>query len=160
LGKSNSDFNEGAPDRAPEADPRQTGFKGGGMSIIRWNDDLNLGVAEIDAQHRQLVNAINELHVAVEYSRSQEVILPLIERLLEYSRAHFQAEEQLLSDIGFPGIAGHKQEHQHFITKIHNLSHQFSYNRDFLAVHVKDFLLAWFYNHIQTKDMEYKAQLD
>ena len=126
------------------------------MSIIKWDETLTLGIKKIDDQHKQLIHTINELHLAVQYGRPGDVIMSVITRLKEYADSHFLAEEQLFEDLDYPGMSDHKQEHLNFIAKIQDLSRQFSYNRDFLAIHVKDLLLTWFYHHIRTKDMEYK----
>jgi len=126
------------------------------MSIIKWSEELSIGVASIDEQHKQLIHSINELHLAVEYGRSGDAILPLMARLSDYANAHFRAEELLFTGIGYQGVAEHKQEHADFIARLQDLHKQFEYNKGYLAIHVKDFLLAWFYNHIRTKDMEYK----
>ena len=129
------------------------------MSIIKWDENLDIGVERIDAQHRQLINTINELHLAVQYGTAGDAIMPLIARLYDYAQAHFLSEELLFADLGYQGSAEHKQEHLNFITQIEGLSKQFSYNKDFLALHVKDLLLSWFYHHIRTKDMEYRELL-
>jgi len=126
------------------------------MSIIKWSDELIIGVANIDEQHKRLINSINELHLAVEYGRSGDVILALMARLFDYADSHFRAEELLFSGLEYQGIAEHIQEHADFIARLKDLNKQFEYNKNYLAIHVKDFLLAWFYNHIRTKDMEYK----
>jgi hemerythrin len=126
------------------------------MSIIKWDENLNIGVERIDAQHRQLINTINELHLAVQYGTAGELIMQLIARLYDYANAHFLSEELLFADLGYQGSAEHKKEHSYFIAQIEGLSKQFSYNKDCLALHIKDFLLSWFYHHIRTRDTEYK----
>jgi len=129
------------------------------MSIIKWDENLNIGVERIDTQHRQLINTINELHLAVQYGTAGDAIVPLIARLRDYAKAHFLSEELLFADLGYPGSVEHIQEHSNFIAQIEGLARQFSYNKDFMAVHIKDMLLTWFYHHIRTKDMEYKELL-
>jgi hemerythrin len=126
------------------------------MSIIKWDESLNLGVERIDSQHKQLINTINELHLAVQYGTAGSTIVPLIARLKDYAKAHFLSEELLFADLGYQGLAEHKQEHVTFLAQIEGLAAQFSYNKDFMAVHIKDMLLTWFYHHIRTRDMEYK----
>jgi hemerythrin len=129
---------------------------GAQMPMIKWDANLDIGVDYIDDQHKQLVHAINELSVAVKYGMSKEVIEPITARLFEYASVHFLAEEQLLTDLEYAGIDEHKKQHQDFITAIRGLNKQFSYNKDFLAIHIQGFLLEWFYEHIRTKDMEYR----
>jgi hemerythrin len=126
------------------------------MSIIKWDENLNIGVERIDTQHRQLINTINELHLAVQYGTAGNTIESLIARLYDYANAHFLSEELLFADLGYQGSAEHKKEHADFMSQIEGLRKQFSYNKDFLAVHIKDLLLSWFYHHIRTRDMEYK----
>ena len=126
------------------------------MTIIKWDESLTLGIQEIDDQHKRLINMINELHLALEYGKSSDVILPVIERLKEYADRHFLDEERLFVDLDYPGVSDHKQEHVNFIAKIQDLNKQFSYNREFLAINIRDLLLTWFFHHIRTKDLEYK----
>jgi len=35
------------------------------MALFDWNDQLSVGVAEIDKQHQELVKLINDLHEAM-----------------------------------------------------------------------------------------------
>ena len=126
------------------------------MSIIKWNDELNIGVKLIDDQHKQLIHLINELHVAVQYGKPGEAIMPIIARLHDYANSHFAEEERLFAELEYGGVAEHRQEHLDFLARIGALSKQFSYSKDFLAIHIKDLLLNWFCNHIRSKDMEYR----
>ena len=130
------------------------------MPSIKWDEDLNIGAKSVDDQHKQLIHTINQLHLAVGYGKPGEVIMPLIDRLFEYADAHFHDEELIFGALGYSGALEHKKEHLNFITTLKELKRQFGYSRDFLAIHVKDLLLDWFYNHIRTKDMEYKELLD
>lgn len=129
------------------------------MSIIKWSEDLSIGIDSIDEQHRQLINIINELHLAVEYGAGNDAIYPLIHKLHEYARTHFDQEEQLLERHGFPGTLDHAREHEVFIGKLDELILRYSSHSEQLTVHVRDFLLTWFFHHIRTKDVEYKRFL-
>ena len=130
------------------------------MSIIKWSEELCIGIDGIDEQHRQLINLINELHLAVEYPMGNAAILPLIHKLHAYAGTHFEAEEQILRRHAFPGQAGHTGEHEEFIAKLDDLILRYQSSSDLLTVHIRDFLLSWFFNHIKNSDMAYKLFLE
>lgn len=130
------------------------------MSIIKWSEELCIGIESIDEQHRQLINIINELHLAVEYPGPDTPIYPLIHKLHEYARTHFDQEEQLLERHDFPGRADHASEHEAFIGRLDELMLRYRSNSGELTVHVRDFLLTWFLNHVKNNDMKYKLFLE
>jgi hemerythrin len=35
------------------------------MPLVSWSDELSVGIEEIDEQHRQFINIMNELHSAI-----------------------------------------------------------------------------------------------
>lgn len=126
------------------------------MSIIKWSQDLCVGIESIDEQHRQLCAIINELHLAVEYHAGDAVIYPLIHKLHDYARTHFADEEHLLEEHGYQGTLGHFQEHKEFIAKLDELILRYRSNTDLLTVHVRDFLLSWFFNHLKIHGVEHR----
>ena len=129
------------------------------MSIIKWNADLSIGIEDIDDQHRQLINIINELHLAVEYHKGNETIVPILQKLRKYTDAHFEQEEDLLDKLNFPGKAEHVKRHREFLDKLENLEERYGSSSELLTVHVRDFLLTWLFDHIKTYDMAYKQFL-
>jgi hemerythrin len=130
------------------------------MSIIKWSEDLQIGIGNIDQQHRELINIINELHLAVEYSEGEEVILAIIDKLHAYADTHFRDEEDLLERNDYPGKVDHVVEHREFIAKLDELRERFHSNSEVLTVHIRNFLLSWFFNHIRINDMGYKHFLE
>lgn len=130
------------------------------MSIIKWNEDLIIGIGNIDEQHRHLINIINELHLAVEYAEGAGAILRLLDELHRYAHQHFGAEEALLDRHDYPSKEDHAEEHRQFICRLDELKTGYQSSSEVLTVHVRDFLLSWFFNHIRTSDMEYKQYLE
>ena len=129
------------------------------MPIIKWSEDLQIGIDGIDEQHRYLINIINELHLVVEYDSGNEIILPLIEKLRKHADTHFGAEEALLEEHDFPGKVDHAQEHDDFTAKLDELKSQYE-SSNLLTINIRNFLLSWFFHHIRINDMEYKLFLE
>jgi hemerythrin len=130
------------------------------MSIIKWTQDLQIGIKEIDEQHQYLINLINELQLAVEYHKGEEVILSMIDKLHSYAQTHFTEEELLLDTHDFPGKVDHALEHDEFIAKLDELKSEYQSNAEVLTIHIRNFILGWFFNHIRLNDMEYKRYLE
>lgn len=129
------------------------------MSIIKWSEELSIGIGYIDEQHRQLIAMINELHAAVESDQAPDQVLPMIDRLLEYAGTHFKDEEELLHHHDFPEVADHKEEHLVFVERVHELRSEYETDRTGFTLHLRNFLLGWFFNHIKSEDMNYKHYL-
>ena len=85
------------------------------MAYFEWGPDLEIDHGPIDADHRQLVELVNELHTATSQGQGQEVVASVMERLISYTRQHFTREEQGMEAAAFPGLAAHREKH-HAIT--------------------------------------------
>ncbi len=70
------------------------------MDMYEWTADLNLGIEVIDAQHRQIVQYINDLTHAIGVEDVDEVF-DLIEHLRDDPLDHFAFEEQLINQADY-----------------------------------------------------------
>lgn len=78
------------------------------MALMSWNEELTLGIASIDAQHRDLLDRINLLHDQLGNPKAAGDIL---EDLVDATMNHFIAEEDLLKRHGYADADGHTQAH-------------------------------------------------
>jgi hemerythrin len=79
------------------------------MSLIQWKDDYSVNVKEIDAQHQQLVNMVNELHAAMREGKANQVLQDLLKKLIDNTGYHFSTEEKLMQTYNYPGYIYHKK---------------------------------------------------
>lgn len=124
---------------------------------IQWNDSLLTGVAEIDQQHRILVEILIEARTTM----VRESVGPLFERitrdLLAYAIYHFDTEEQLMQQLGYaiasPEAAeAHLTQHRSFSEQVVALrTEAYLGNADAQAA-LLPFLENWLVNHILTTD--------
>jgi hemerythrin-like metal-binding protein len=130
------------------------------MQILRWDNSLELGLEQVDAQHKQLINMINELNIAVEYGQPNSSMLPIVVRLQKYADSHFKTEEEIFAKYGYPDRLDHEAEHVIFIDKVKYIRRQCQMIDTPMSAKIRDFLLNWFCNHIRTRDMEYKKYIE
>jgi len=81
---------------------------------LQWTPDFSVGVEEIDSQHKELFERINDLDSAMKQGRAKEEVVRLVEFLNKYAIVHFGAEEKYMTDYDYPGYALHKTKHDWF----------------------------------------------
>ena len=75
------------------------------MPMIEWNKRLATGIDEIDDQHKELFSRINLLMEACNVGKGREEVAHLLQFLSTYIRVHFDSEEQIQIESGYPGYA-------------------------------------------------------
>ncbi len=125
------------------------------MSLIQWNNELSVGIASIDEQHKQLINIINELNSALEEGLADEVLANIFAELTVYTEEHFSYEEALFAEHGYSESEAHKNEHQALIKQVHALKQKMLEGDFMIGVEVMVFLKEWLLNHILKTDKAY-----
>ena len=90
------------------------------MRII-WDKSFDLGIPELDAEHRELVETYNQLVEA--WQAGEGFVQPalIINELTGKVRFHATREENLLADHGYPHVADHKRDHDDFVRAFEEL---------------------------------------
>ena len=73
--------------------------------LIEWDARYSVGIESIDSQHRLLVSMIRHLQEAMLDSRTGEVVAPLFNAMRQYTKFHFEYEEQLLKEHEYPELS-------------------------------------------------------
>lgn len=76
------------------------------MSVIQWNEGLNVGVGFMDHDHTEAADMINVLAA----SHGAERIAAL-EAFIAHCRDHFAREEAMMAETGFFALHCHRDEH-------------------------------------------------
>jgi len=129
--------------------------EGGKMALIAWNKELSVQVAEMDRQHRRLIDLINDLNDAIARRKKRDVIGGTLDVLLRYTETHFAEEEKLFARYEYPDEAVQKNEHKKWIDKMAKLKKQHDDGSTVLGVSVTDFLSDWLNRHIMLEDKKY-----
>ena len=87
------------------------------MSLLSWTPALSVGRADLDEQHRQLLDALQQLASAGD--RGQ--VGALLETFMDGAMNHFVTEESLLAQRGYPDIEAHKSLHNGHMTTLMDL---------------------------------------
>jgi len=121
-------------------------------ATMKWTEAMSVGVEDLDEDHRQLIHLINALN----YGDAD--FAHIFNQLLDYTCGHFEREEAFLEGIGYPGISGHRAQHDAFADQV---SVMLKRHKDGIVededAQVKDFLWTWLKGHILIEDLRYTA---
>lgn len=127
------------------------------MSYWVWNPACELGIKEIDDQHRQMIEYINDLSYA-RSSGERESTLKVLSSFMEYTRIHFEFEEALLEEANYPLWRSHKRMHDSFIAKINQSIERINEGKE-MSKSLEVELHIWLMNRIQDDDTDYMPLL-
>lgn len=95
------------------------------MALLRWDAKYLLGQAQIDDEHQRLFELINSFYDAFMLDHDRATVRGLLGRLVEHIQLHFANEEALMQESGFPGLDGHRGQHQKLLEQVLEVSAKF-----------------------------------
>ncbi len=122
--------------------------------FMTWRPDFNLGIDEIDEQHKKIVELINTLNKAFINNEACEKLGAILDEMADYADYHFRTEETLFIQHLFPFSEEHKRLHENFRSKVSQFKEQFE-NGLPVTFRILGFLRKWLTNHILDVDREY-----
>ncbi|HEY3324528.1 MAG TPA: bacteriohemerythrin [Planctomycetota bacterium] len=125
------------------------------MPIITWDESLSVGVAELDNQHKKLIDIINTLHDAMAKGQGGVVLNKTFSALVQYTRQHFTTEERYFERFKYPASTSHRAEHEDLTVQVLDLKERFESGRTMLSIQTMNFLKDWLQNHIRKSDKQY-----
>lgn len=129
------------------------------MPYISWKNSFNIGISVIDDQHKKLVEIINELYEAQRLGTSQSIINDVLIKMEDYTKYHFDMEEEMQDANKYPEIMPHKIEHREFIDKLTLLKRDSKKDNLLLSLKTIDYLKDWTINHILGSDRDFGEYL-
>jgi hemerythrin len=123
------------------------------MELIVWRKEFETRVAEVDYEHRQLVDLINQLHAQLGGKTTKDTVSRFLGEVFARISAHFALEETVMRKHGYDEYQAHKAEHEALLDQIRDIMDDYEAGAyadadQALATTVRD----WFVNHFKTKD--------
>jgi hemerythrin len=127
--------------------------------FVEWKDDYSVGIDSIDQQHKKLLNLINQLQTAVDYSTGEQFEREALDELVDYTKTHFTYEEGLMRDNDYPDFEAHKLQHEKMFNTVQEVLEGYETDHDTAMSNAAEFLKDWLINHINGTDKEYSSYL-
>jgi len=130
------------------------------MPLIAWKEVYQTGIVVLDKEHQGLVEQINRLGEAIREKRGEDLLGDILQALADYTESHFEHEERLMQDYGFPGLPEHRQKHQELRDTVQAMKARSEGATEGLARELYKFLRGWLLEHIVEVDKQYGAYLE
>ena len=118
---------------------------------IHWKKDYEIGITEIDNQHKNFLILINNIHAFAEGKYKFLDLKRLVEELTLYAQYHFFSEENHMLEIGYPLYNEHVRLHEELLSSFSEMIFDTDCtNTDVHKLHT--FLRDWFVIHTITED--------
>lgn len=122
------------------------------IPILLWNPQWETGFPEIDRQHRQLLDHIDQVFQAVAQGKESELVARSLHFLADYVEAHFGMEEALMDRSAYPRSAEHRLLHAELRAQVLDLIEGHRQDPAAISEAVPVFLSEWLLNHIDQQD--------
>ncbi|AMK79018.1 MULTISPECIES: bacteriohemerythrin [Methylomonas] len=125
------------------------------MTIFETTIPLSVGYDLIDNDHGIFIDLVNQL------DKANNTDFPgLFKQLYEHTEEHFESENRLMAQFGFPAETEHKGEHQRVLGEFKQFKTRIdkgliTFGRSF----VRERLPQWFVLHITTMDSALSAHI-
>lgn len=124
-----------------------------------WNKGLETGHSRIDLQHKALVESLDQMRLAMERGNDKEEVGRILVFLRDYTVSHFEMEEALMTQAGYPDTPKHQKIHRDLVATVSDLVDRFDKGATGLSLPVLQFLQEWLANHILGEDFRLAAFL-
>ncbi len=125
---------------------------------LQWDEKYSTGNDEVDTQHKQLFDYLNELEDRIEKGASQQWAEQFMAAVGLYTRTHFCFEEMCMRRAKCAVAAQNKVQHTKLLAAFVAMNNRFKQEgiSDDLLQQLKAFLTSWLVNHIMKIDIQLK----
>jgi hemerythrin len=127
------------------------------MQPFKWNKKHEVFVPELDAEHRNIFRAAEELRAAS--AGDPERVRVLLSELVAGAEEHFRHEERLMRASGYPSWEWHKQQHDTVRKRLKTFAGQIEAGDPDALTALLDFLAIWLKEHTSLSDRMMSAYL-
>ncbi|NLA60739.1 MAG: hemerythrin family protein [Firmicutes bacterium] len=122
--------------------------------MLKWTDELSVGVDEIDNQHKELISRVAGLLSAMAKGKGKDEVTETLDFLADYVVFHFSSEERIMREHAYPGFTHHRQQHLFFTERVKGLRDRLAQEgpSSSLAIQSQRLLSDWLVNHISVID--------
>lgn len=120
-----------------------------------WNKSLETSIQFVDKDHRELVDMVNSLHLAMKEEEGSSKVGSIMDSLVTYTEKHFSREIEMLTKHGYPDLKNHCGEHDRLVAQLKNLSTKYHQGEFTVVMDLLVLAKDWLVQHILHTDMRY-----
>ena len=130
------------------------------MDRFDWLETFELGITEVDDDHRELLAIMRRIKEAADREFFDECST-LLDELIEFSVDHFEREEEMLARVDYPNVEIHKEYHHRLLDRARSVKEVCKEirTRDNLK-DCCDEMFSFLVDDIVTGDLKFKSYLE
>lgn len=122
-------------------------------TIMQWDTSLETGIPIVDEQHKELFRQLDYL---LDYSNKNRV-KETLDFLGNYVVQHFDSEERMQEQSGYPNLPEHKHMHEELVKRYSALKNEYEQKGEDVLVLVDliGVISDWLKQHIKKEDKDF-----
>jgi len=127
------------------------------MALIKWTDELTVGIETMDVQHRHLVDIINNFDEALRKGKGSRILNEILNDLVGFTQEHLADEEKTMLAAGYEGLGKHQAQHRQLLQKVERFQFEFNAEDSRVTGTAHEFLKNWLTSHILLDDKAFAS---
>ncbi|MEJ8569358.1 bacteriohemerythrin [Elongatibacter sediminis] len=127
------------------------------MALIDWKPEYEVGVPAVDAEHRAMIEMINDVYRELEGTPDPDTIEHALGEIHSGIAAHFALEEQMMRRVGWREYEEHKANHEELLDDMRDLMDVHAANPEQGREELQRRLADWFTVHFASFDARLHA---
>lgn len=130
------------------------------MPLIQWRREFDTGIADVDHEHRELVDLINTLHERLGADADHDEVARFLGEVFARISAHFALEETIMRKHRYDEYEAHKSDHERLLDELRDImdAHEAGAFLDYRAA-LSAAVHDWFVDHFKTRDARLHRRL-
>jgi len=129
--------------------------------LIPWRDDFLIGIAELDAEHRDLIERFNAFNSALLEEKNIKEIRQILGSIYSRLEMHFALEERVMREFKYDAFDDHKTEHNELLNELSEFIEQFKKDPSLeYEEMVGSRIGKWVVDHILESDKKMAGMID
>ena len=128
-------------------------------NAIVWSHEYSNGILQIDNQHQQMFDLINQLMEVIKCGKGKEEFFRTMINLKSVTKLHSETEEDLMVRFGYPDYENHKIFHKSYGENFARLTKVIKYmgykekeEGLHLLLRIQHLLAEWLFSHVNGSD--------
>lgn len=122
------------------------------VALIEWKDSYSVGVADVDYEHREMIDLINDLHERLSRQAGDLDTAAFLGKIFQTISSHFALEERFMQEKGYDQFSQHKTAHEQLLDEIREIMDNYEAAPDDSSTELSRRLDRWFTEHFKTHD--------
>jgi hemerythrin len=125
-----------------------------------WRPEYSVNVGRLDEQHRMIFALMYSVYRAVDEGLGFQEADRRIKDLIEFSKQHFETEEEMLRRNQYAGLNAQKQEHEKLLQEIRYHETRLADADASAKIEFIEFMKDWLIGHMLLNDSRYREHLN